>query len=67
MNPEERDEEMLREFLEGDSPLSRLYRRDAHEEPNAQLDATIRAEARRNLARTRRMAHSPFARHLVSR
>jgi len=65
MNPEERDEEMLREFLEGDSELSRLYRRDAHEEPTAQLDKTILAEARRNLARTRRVAHSPFARHWV--
>ncbi len=65
MNQEERDEEMLREFLEGDSALSRLYRRDAHEEPNAQLDATILAEARRNLARTSRVAHSPFARHWV--
>ncbi len=65
MNPEERDEEMLREFLEGDSALSRLYRRDAHEEPNAELDATILAEARRNLARTSHVAHSPFARHWV--
>ncbi len=65
MNPEERDEEIIREFLEGDSALSRLYRRDAHEEPNAQLDATILAEARRNLARTSRVAHSPFARHWV--
>ena len=65
MNPEERDEEMLREFLAGDSELSRLYRRDAHEEPDAQLDATILAEARRNLAPTSRVAHSPFARHWV--
>ena len=63
MSPEERDEEMLREFLEGDSALSRLYRRDAHEEPDAQLDATILAEARRSLARRSRVAHSPFARH----
>ncbi len=65
MNPEERDEEMLREFLEGDSALSRLYRHDSHEEPNAQLDATILAEARRSLARTSHVAHSPFARHWV--
>ncbi len=63
MNPEERDEEMLQEFLAGDSPLSRLYRRDAREEPNAQLDAAILAEARRNLAAKSRVAHGPFARH----
>jgi hypothetical protein len=65
MNPEERDEEMLREFLEGDSALSRIYRRDANEKPSAQLDETILAAARRNLARTSRVAHSPFARHWV--
>ncbi len=63
MNPEERDEEMLQEFLAGNSPLSRLYRRDAREEPNAQLDAAILAEARRNLAPKSRVAHGPFARH----
>jgi hypothetical protein len=63
MNSEERDEEMLREFLAGDSPLSRLYRRDAQEQPNAQLDAAILAAARRNLAPKSRVAHGPFARH----
>ena len=65
MNPEDRDEEMLREFLEGDSPLSRLYRRDAREQPSAQLDAAILAEARRSLAPKSRVAHGPFARHWV--
>ena len=65
MNPEERDEEMLREFLAGDSPLSRLYRRDAQEQPTAQLDAAILAAARRNLAPKSRVAHGPFARHWV--
>ncbi len=65
MNPEERDEEMLREFLAGDSPLSRLYRRDAQQQPNAQLDAAILAAARRNLAPKSRVAHGPFARHWV--
>lgn len=63
MNPEERDEELLREFLQGDSPLSRLYRRDAREEPSAQLDASVRAAARHKLRPKSRVAHGPFARH----
>ena len=63
MSPEERDDEMLREYLEGDSALSRLYRRDAREQPDARLDARIRARARDAVARSRAVAHSPFARH----
>ena len=63
MNPEDRDEDLLREYLEGDSALSRLYRSDAAEQPGAQLDARIRALARRAEVRTSRVAHSPFARH----
>lgn len=63
MNPEERDDELLKEYLEGDSALSRLYRRSTHEQPGAQLDARILGEARRAVTRKARGAHSPFARH----
>ena len=63
MNPEERDRELLREYLKGDSALSRLYRRDADEQPDTQIDARILAEARRAAAPKRRVARSPFARH----
>ncbi len=63
MNPEERDQDLLREYLKGDSALSRLYRRDADEQPDAQVDARILAEARRGVAPKRRVARSPFARH----
>ncbi len=63
MNPEERDEDSLQEYLKGDSALSRLYRRDAEEQPDAQLDARILAVARRAVAKKSRVAHSPFARH----
>ncbi len=65
MNPEERDEDLLREYLKGDSAMSRLYRRDADEQPDAQLDARILAQARRGVARKSRVAHSPFARHWI--
>ena len=63
MSPEERDDELLQEYLEGDSALSRLYRESADEQPGAELDARIRARAHNNLARDRRVAHSPFARN----
>lgn len=63
MSPEEHDDELLQEYLEGDSALSRLYRRGASEQPDAQLDARIRARARDAVARKHRVAHSPFARH----
>ena len=63
MNPEERDEDVLREYLKGDSALSRLYRRNADEQPDTHMDARILAEARRAVARKRRVAQSPFARH----
>ncbi len=63
MSPEERDDELLQEYLEGDSALSRLYRQSADEQPGADLDARIRARAHNNLARDRRVAHSPFARN----
>ena len=63
MSPEERDEEVLREYLEGDSELARLYRRHADEQPDARLDARILAEARQAVAREHRVVHSPFARH----
>jgi hypothetical protein len=63
MNPRERDDEMLREYLEGDSALSRLYRREAREQPDARLDARIRARARDAVAGNSPVAHSPFARH----
>jgi len=63
MNSEERDQELLREYLKGDSALSRLYRRGADEQPDTQIDARILAEARRAVAPKRRVARSPFARH----
>jgi hypothetical protein len=63
MNPEERDDDVLREYLEGDSALSRLYKRGAGEQPDPRMDARIRAEARRAVAPDRRVAHSPFARN----
>jgi hypothetical protein len=63
MSPQERDDEMLGEYLEGDSALSRAYRRDAREQPDARLDARIRARARDAVARKSPVAHSPFARH----
>lgn len=63
MNPEERDDDVLREYLEGDSALSRLYKRGASEQPDPRLDARIRAEARRAVAPDKRVAHSPFARN----
>jgi len=63
MNPEERDQDLLRDYLKGDSALSRLYRRDGDEQPDPQIDARILAEARRAVAAKRRAARSPFARH----
>ncbi len=63
MSPEEHDEEMLAEFLKGDSEIARLYRRDAGEEPGELLDARILARARREVQRKQRVVHSPFARH----
>ncbi len=63
MSPRERDDEMLKEYLEGDSELSRLYRRDADEQPDAALDAHICAQAHRAVAAKRGRVHSPFARH----
>ncbi len=63
MNPEERDQDLLRDYLKGDSALSRLYRRDADEQPDTHIDARILAEARRAAAPKRRVARSPFARH----
>lgn len=57
------DEELLREYLEGDSQLSRLYRRHADELPDPGLDARIRARARDALSR--KAARSPFAGHWV--
>lgn len=67
MSPRERDEQFLDTYLEGDSELSRLYRRGAElqpeTQPGAQLDARIRAEARRAVAPAARVVHSPFARH----
>ena len=63
MSPQEHDDELLREYLEGDSALSRLYRRGASEQPDPQLDARIRARARDAVVRKSRVAHSPFARH----
>lgn len=62
MSPREPDDE-LEEYLEGDSELSRLYRRDAHETPDASLDARIRAEAHRVVAGHSGLVRSPFARH----
>ena len=63
MSPKERDDDLLQEYLEGDSELSRLYRRGADEEPGASLDERILAEARRAVSTRRKVAHSPFARH----
>jgi hypothetical protein len=63
MSPDERDDELLEEYLKGDSALSRLYREVADEQPGAGLDARIRARAHDNLAPSRRVAHSPFSRN----
>ncbi len=63
MNPEERDQELLREYLKGDSELSRLYQRNSDNQPGSQIDARILAAARRAVAPKRRVAQSPFARH----
>lgn len=63
MTPEERDDELLDEYLKGDSEISRLYRRDAGEQPGAHLDARILSQARREADRKHRVVHSPFARH----
>ena len=63
MSPQERDEELLQEYLEGDSELSRRYRHRADEQPDTRLDARILAEARRAVARKSPVVHSPFARH----
>lgn len=63
MSPEERDDELLQEYLEGDSALARLYRQGADEQPGRDLDARIRAHAHNALAHNKRVAHSPFARN----
>lgn len=63
MNPDERDDELLQEYLEGDSELSRLYRHGAHEKPDPHLDARILGEARRAASHKGRVVHSPFSRH----
>ena len=63
MSPDERDDELLDEYLEGDSALSRLYRQVADEQPDAGLDARIRARAHDAVAPNRRVAHSPFSRN----
>jgi len=61
MSPEERDDELFQEYLEGDSALSRLYRQGGDEQPGAHLDARIRARAHDAVAPDKRVAHSPFA------
>lgn len=63
MSPEEHDEKLLEEYLEGNSELSRLYRRGADEQPAERLDERILAEARRAVSTRKRVVHSPFARH----
>jgi hypothetical protein len=63
MSPEERDDELLAEYLKGDSEISRLYRRGTGEQPGADLDARILSRARREVDRKHRVVHSPFARH----
>jgi hypothetical protein len=63
MSPDERDEQLMQEYLDGDSELSRLYRRGAGETPGAQLDARILGEARRAVTPAPRVVYSPFARH----
>lgn len=63
MSPKERDDELIERYLQGDSELSRIYRRHADEQPDAALDARILAEAHRAVARDARVAHSPFARN----
>ena len=66
MSPDDKDDERLQEFLDGDSALSRAYRGGAREEPGAELDARILAHAHRQVGGAsvkRRVAHSPFARH----
>lgn len=63
MSPKEHDDRLLDEYLDGDSALSRLYRRGAHEEPGARLDARIRDQARRAVVHRARGVRSPFARH----
>lgn len=63
MSGEERDDELVKAYLEGESELSRLYRQGAHEQPDPRLDARILAEARRAVSAKRRVVHSPFARH----
>ena len=67
MSPDERDdsrdEALLREYLEGDSPVSRLYRRHADEQPGPALDARIREQAHCAVSPRPRAVKSPFARH----
>ena len=65
MSPQERDDKLLQEYLAGDSALSRLYRDRATEQPDARLDATIRARAHAAVARDARVAHSPFAHNWI--
>jgi hypothetical protein len=63
MSTDKRDESVLDEYLEGGSKLSRLYQGDATEQPPAELDARIRAEAKRAVAPPAHVGHGPFSRH----
>lgn len=63
-----KDDQMLDDYLRGDSSLTRAYRSAANEQPPAEVDEAILAAARAQLESTnrttrRRPAYSPFSAH----
>ncbi len=54
MAERKKDDQLLDDYLRGDSPLSRVYRETGREEPPAHLDAAILAQAKAAVGTHRR-------------
>ncbi len=60
--PDSNGDRVLKEYLSGNSSLSRAYRQHANEEPSAAVDDTARAAARRELKSGSQHIINPFGR-----
>ena len=58
---EDKQEQELEAYLQGDSELSKVYKEAAKLEPGTSLDEKILAASRREVKAKPRFAHSPFA------
>ena len=60
---EEKDDQAFKDYLRGDSGLSRRYRAGKQAQPSEHLDDAIIAAARKEAASRPRPVHSPFGGH----